>query len=68
MSGGSYNYIGSTLADECYGKMEDDELNELVSDFCKVLHDLEWWQSADIGEDAYRATVDKFKKKWFYQK
>jgi hypothetical protein len=31
------------------------------------LHDLEWWQSGDYGEDTYRETVKKFKDKWFGQ-
>lgn len=64
MSGGSYNYIGDTLADECAGRMFDDDLNEMVEDFCKVLHDVEWWQSYDISEDKYRKTVAEFKDKW----
>ena len=65
MSGGSYNYIYSTLSQECEGQMHDAELNELIKDLCKVLHDLEWWQSCDISEKDYRKTVAEFKKKWF---
>ena len=30
-----------------------------------VLHDVEWWQSADISEEDYRKTVKRFKDKWF---
>tara|TARA_R110000868_G_scaffold30796_3_gene113535 strand:+ start:36 stop:248 length:213 start_codon:yes stop_codon:yes gene_type:complete len=44
--------------------MQDAELNSLILELTDVLHDLEWWQSGDIGEDAYRKTVEKFKKKW----
>ena len=65
MSGGSYCYISSRLDDECVGRMYDIELNDLVKDLCDVLHDLEWWQSGDIGEKDYRDTVRKFKEKWF---
>jgi hypothetical protein len=65
MSGGSYNYIYSELFRECEGRMHDDEMEDLVADLCKVLHDLEWWQSCDTSEDTYRETVAKFKAKWF---
>lgn len=65
MSGGSYSYIYSRLEDECKNRMYDVELNDLINDLIKVLHDLEWWQSSDIGEDTYRETVAKFKDKWF---
>lgn len=65
MSGGSYNYIYDRLEDECVGRMYDIELDDLVKDLCDVLHDLEWWQSCDIGEENYRDTVKKFKEKWF---
>lgn len=65
MSGGSYNYICNRLSDECEGKMYDAEMNDLIKDLCDVLHDLEWWESGDSTEDAYRETVKAFKKKWF---
>lgn len=65
MSGGSYGYIYSKLKDECKGRMYDAEMEDLVSDLCKVLHDLEWWQSCDTSEDTYRQTVARFKAKWF---
>lgn len=65
MSGGSYGYIYSELFRECEGRMHDDEMEDLVADLCKVLHDLEWWQSCDTSEDTYRKTVAKFKAKWF---
>lgn len=65
MSGGSYGYIYSELFRECEGRMHDDEMEDLVADLCKVLHDLEWWQSCDTSEDTYRETVARFKAKWF---
>ena len=65
MSGGSHNYICYKLEEECKGAMYDVEMNDLISDLCKVLHDLEWWQSCDISEEKYRKTLSAFKKKWF---
>lgn len=65
MSGGSYNYIYSRLLEECENRMYDAEMNDLINDLCEVLHDLEWWQSCDSSEEKYRATVEKFKAKWF---
>ena len=64
MSGGSYDYICYKLSEECEGRMHDAELNELVRDLSEVLHDLEWWQSGDTGEERYRRTVCSFKRKW----
>ena len=65
MSGGSYSYIYSTLLSECYGRMYDAEMNDMINDLAEVLHALEWWQSADCSEEAYRKELAKFKAKWF---
>jgi Ni,Fe-hydrogenase III component G len=65
MSGGSYNYTYFQVEDQYVGKMYDIELDEMMSDLCGVLHDLEWWQSGDYIEEDYRETVQKFKEKWF---
>lgn len=67
MSGGSYNYEFGRIEDEYVGKMYDSQLNAMMKDLCKLLHDLEWWQSCDYSEERYRDTVRKFKKKWFKQ-
>lgn len=64
MSGGSFNYLYSRMEQEYKGEMHDAELEELLNDFCNLLHDLEWWQSGDYGEDQYRESVDEFKQKW----
>ena len=64
MSGGSLDYVYSKLEMYATGKMHDPEMEELLKDFVKVLYDLEWWLSDDIGEEAYRKTLKRFKKKW----
>ena len=65
MSGGSYSYKYCEVDDYYVGAMYDEELNEMMKDLVKVLHDVEWWKSCDIGEDSYRKTVKEFKDKWF---
>ena len=65
MSGGSYDYIYRRLEEECDGRMYDAEMDDMIRDLAEVLHELEWWQSADSSEDEYRATLTKFKAKWF---
>lgn len=67
MSGGSYNYMYSQIEYEYAGKMHDSQLNAMMKDLIELLHDLEWWQSSDTGEDTYRRAVTEFKKKWFKQ-
>ena len=64
-SGGSYDYIYSRLKVECEGRMYDAEMDDMIRDLAEVLHDLEWWQSADSSECEYRATLARFKAKWF---
>lgn len=65
MSGGSYGYGYFTVSDQYVGRMYDSELDEMMKDLVDVLHDVEWWRSADSSEEKYRETVKKFKKKWF---
>lgn len=64
MSGGSRNYFYRELEEQA-GEMRDRELDELVRDLSNVMHDLEWWESGDYGESAYREAVREFKHKWF---
>ena len=47
MSGGSYNYMYCRVEEEYVDRMYDSQLNEMMKDLVKVLHDLEWWQSCD---------------------
>lgn len=64
MSGGHFDYEHDRIRDLYEGEMEDETLNALLIDFCKVLHDLDWWKSADTSETDYRNTVKWFKNKW----
>lgn len=64
MSGGSYDYTYQRL-DIYLGRLYDDELEDFMIDLQFLLKDLEWWRSGDIGEEAYRDSVSKFKKLWF---
>lgn len=65
MSGGSRNYICYKLEEECVDTpLEDYELSLMIKDLCKVLHDLEWWESGDSGEEQYRKSLSNFKEKW----
>lgn len=67
MSGGSYSDIYCRVEEECVDRMFDSQLNEMMKDLVKVLHDLEWWQSSDSDEKSYRESVTEFKRKWFKQ-
>lgn len=65
MSGGSHGYICYRIEEQLVGKMNDRELDDLMKDIVELAHDLEWYDSSDIGRDSYFATVRKFKEKWF---
>jgi hypothetical protein len=65
MSGGTYDYLCFKIEDTYAERTYDEELDEMIVDLAKVLHDLEWWQSGDIGEEDYRKTLRWFKDKWF---
>lgn len=67
MSGGSYDYMYCRIEDYYVGHMKDIELNDLMKDIVKLLHDLEWADSGDISDEGYFKTVTKFKNKWFKQ-
>ena len=68
MSGGSYNYEYARIEEEYVGAVFDDELDEMIRDLCKLLKDLEWWQSNDSDKERYRDSLQKFKNKWFTDK
>lgn len=60
-----YNGIYLTVKYDLVGYMYDTELDRMMKDLVPVLEDLEKWQEGDIGEEQYRETVTKFKRKWF---
>ena len=64
MSGGSMNYIYDQVY-EASNLASDPEVRELLKDVSKVLHDEEWWKSADYGKDTYLKSLAEFKQKWF---
>lgn len=65
MSGGSMGYLYASIEDQAVGCMMDPELDDLMADVAKLLHDLEWYSSGDYSKDTYRRTVLEFKEKWF---
>lgn len=65
MSGGSHSYLYCRIEEEYVGRMHDKELDDLMQDIVTLVQDLEWYDSADTGEDDYRKTVSAFKAKWF---
>jgi hypothetical protein len=65
MSGGSHNYICYQIEEELVGTMHDKELDDLMKDIAELAHDVEWYDSSDIGETEYKESVKKFKNKWF---
>lgn len=64
MSGGSFDYIYYQL-ERASNLTSDKELSDLLLDLSEVLHDEEWYESADIGKEEYLKTLTKFKNKWF---
>ena len=65
MSGGSHNYVYSTIKEELVGPMHDRELDDLMQDIADLAHDLEWADSGDYSPERYKKAVEQFKSKWF---
>lgn len=65
MSGGSHNNVFCMIEDYLCSQMHDPELNDLMQDIAVLAHDLEWYDSGDINEEKYKASVRRFKEKWF---
>lgn len=59
MSGGSYSYVYCRVEEECVNRMFDSQLNEMMKDLVKVLHDLEWWQSCCTETNRIRVWKNK---------
>lgn len=71
MSGGYFEYRDRALKDEMFGwndkphnVLEDKELSELTWDLLEVIHEYDWYKSADTSKETYLKAKDKFKKKW----
>lgn len=64
MSGGAFNYEYYRFKDTYYGATHDILLDQLIEDLADVLHDLEWYESADYSYYEYIETLEKFKNKW----
>ena len=65
MSGGSCNYVCYAIEENLVGRMQDEELNDLMRDIVTLTHSVEWYLSADTGRESYLEEVKHFKKKWF---
>lgn len=72
MSGGLWSYQDRNLKHEIFGWVdkptnvfEDIEISELVFDVLNLLHDFDWYQSGDTGEDDWLKAKCEFKSKWF---
>lgn len=72
MSGGRFDYVDSRLKSEIYGwtdrpsnVFEDREISELVWDVLDLIHDYDWYVSADTCKETYLKAKSEFKKKWF---
>lgn len=63
MSGGSLNYIYSSIENIIYD-IPDIEIKDLAKDFAQLLHDLEWYLSGDYCEGAWNESAHKFREKW----
>ena len=63
MSGGSMNYIYSSLREEAYSEY-DIEIRELMFDLSEYLHAEEWYRSGDTSKERWLDARNVFKKKW----
>lgn len=66
MSGGHFDYFYIKVEDMA-GWETDPEIADLMSDLAKLLHDEEWWLSADYGREDWEKSLRWFKTKWFKQ-
>lgn len=71
MSGGRFCYVDSQLKHEIFGwsdkprnVFEDREISELVWDVLDLIHEFDWYESGDTGEDDYLKAKKEFKEKW----
>lgn len=64
MSGGAMDYFCFRLEEQA-DYVDDKEVKQLIKDLANLLHDLEWYLSADYGKDTYERSLAEFKNKWF---
>lgn len=64
MSGGSMSYIYEEV-EKASTLTYDPEIKELLHDLSILLHDEEWYRSADYSKQDYRKSLFNFKEKWF---
>lgn len=74
--GGTFNYIDSQLKNELFGwsydndnwsgrnVFEDREISEIVFDVLSLIHEYDWYNSGDTGEEKYLEAKKNFKDKW----
>lgn len=72
MSGGLFDYRDLSLKNEIFGLnkekgnvFEDKEITELIYDVFNLIHEFDWYQSGDTGEEDYLKAKNDFKEKWF---
>lgn len=70
MSGGHFNHQDYRLKNEIFdyekpsNQFEDMEISHLVFDVLTLIHDYDWYISADTGRDTWLKAKAEFKKKW----
>ena len=71
MSGGRFDYKDQGLRNEIFGwgdtwcnVFEDREISELVWDVLNLVHEFDWYDSGDTGEDTWLKEKVAFKGKW----
>ena len=71
MSGGRFDYKDQGLRNEIFGwgdtwcnVFEDREISELVWDVLNLVHEFDWYDSGDTGEDTWLKEKVAFKEKW----
>lgn len=71
MSGGRFDYKDQGLRNEIFGwgdtwynVFEDREISELVWDVLNLVHEFDWYDSGDTGEDTWLEAKATFKGKW----
>lgn len=78
MSGGYFNYVNYSAANEIRGQFQDAELNDLFDDLFVndkfsgstgygLIGALDYYLDGDISEETYRDCVTRFKSKWFHR-